>query len=223
MLLRNATDRADIEIMTGSAAWAATKRTFDLALATAALVAFAPVLGVVALLIKCDSRGPVLFRQRRLGRGRVPFTLLKLRTMSDGASPEPHRQLIEELAGRPREGRSHELKKLTGDPRVTRVGAVLRRWSVDELPQLVNVVAGDMSVVGPRPALDYELRFYDEAHLERFAVRPGLTGLWQVSGRAELGFSEMLDLDVEYARRAGPITDLRVLARTPAALVRKTA
>ena len=223
MRLRSTPGRADSEIVNGRAAWAASKRMFDLALALAALLVLAPVLAVLALLIKCDSRGPVLFRQRRLGRHRVPFTLLKLRTMSDGASAEPHRQLIEELASRPPEGRSPELKKLTGDPRVTRMGAVLRRWSVDELPQLVNVVAGDMSVVGPRPALDYELRFYDDVHMERFAVRPGLTGLWQVSGRAQLGFREMLSLDVEYVRRAGPITDLRVLARTPAALVRKTA
>ncbi len=211
------------KFMTGRAAWAATKRMFDLAVALVALTALSPVLAVLAVLIKSDSHGSVLFRQRRLGRHRVPFTVLKLRTMSDGASAEPHRQLIEELASRPTEGRTRELKKLTGDARVTRVGAVLRRWSLDELPQLLNVVAGDMSLVGPRPALEYELDFYDDVHLERFAVRPGLTGLWQVSGRAELGFREMLNLDVEYARRAGPITDLRVLARTPAALVRKTA
>ena len=222
-MLRAAAVSADIESVTGRAAWAATKRTFDLLVALLALTALSPLLAVLAVLIKCDSRGPVLFRQRRLGRHRVPFTVLKLRTMSDGASAEPHRQLIEQLASRPFEGRTRELKKITGDARVTPVGAMLRRWSLDELPQLVNVVRGDMSLVGPRPALEYELDFYDDVHLERFVVRPGLTGLWQVSGRAELGFREMLSLDVEYARRAGPMTDLRVLARTPAALVRKTA
>jgi lipopolysaccharide/colanic/teichoic acid biosynthesis glycosyltransferase len=204
-------------------AWDAAKRSLDVAAALAALVALSPVLAALAAVIKYDSPGPVLFRQRRLGRDRVPFTLLKLRTMSVDASPELHQRLIAELAARPVDGRTRELKKLTDDPRVTRVGAVLRRWSLDELPQLVNVLVGDMSLVGPRPALEYELDFYDAAHFERFDVRPGLTGLWQVSGRAELGFREMLGLDVEYVRRRGPATDLSVLARTPTALVHKTA
>jgi lipopolysaccharide/colanic/teichoic acid biosynthesis glycosyltransferase len=222
-MFTDAAGRADSGYMAERLAWAATKRTLDIVVALLALIALAPVLAALGALIKLDTPGPVLFRQRRLGRDRTPFTMLKLRTMVEGASPEAHLRLIEELASRQPGPRTPELKKLTDDARVTRVGAVLRRWSLDELPQLVNVLAGDMSLVGPRPALDYELAFYEAADFARFGVRPGLSGLWQVSGRAQLGFREMLSLDAEYARNAGPLTDLRVLARTPAALVRKTA
>jgi lipopolysaccharide/colanic/teichoic acid biosynthesis glycosyltransferase len=115
------------------------------------------------------------------------------------------------------------MKKLQADPRVTSVGRYLRRLSIDEIPQLLNVLAEHMSLVGPRPALDYELEFYGPTHFERFAVRPGLTGLWQGSGRSRLGFKEMLDLDVEYVRHATLLTDLRILARTPRAAIGSTA
>jgi lipopolysaccharide/colanic/teichoic acid biosynthesis glycosyltransferase len=111
------------------------------------------------------------------------------------------------------------LKKLTADPRVTRVGRFLRRTSLDELPQLVNVLVGNMSLVGPRPALEYELQHYQERHYERFAVKPGMTGLWQVSGRNLIGFTEMLDLDAEYARSSNLLTDLKILVKTPWAAI----
>jgi exopolysaccharide production protein ExoY len=137
-----------------------------------------------------------------------------------GVSPDLHRHFIARLA---ETGGDCGLKKLVEDPRVTRVGRFLRRTSVDELPQLLNVVAGHMSLVGPRPAIAYELEHYYPAHFDRFAVRPGLTGLWQVSGRNALGFSEMLDLDSEYTRSVGPVADLRILARTPAALLSRRA
>jgi lipopolysaccharide/colanic/teichoic acid biosynthesis glycosyltransferase len=191
----------------------------DIAIAGAALVALFPVLVVVAVLVRRDSPGPVLFRQVRYGRGVEPFTVLKFRTMTDGASSAVHRAFIERLARRD-SSYAAGLQKLTADPRVTRVGRLLRATSVDELPQLFNVLMGQMAIVGPRPALDYELQHYAPEHFRRFDVKPGLTGLWQVSGRSRLGFREMLDLDVEYVRRSGLRTDLSILVRTPGALVR---
>jgi lipopolysaccharide/colanic/teichoic acid biosynthesis glycosyltransferase len=185
------------------------------------LVLLSPLLLALALAIVIDSRGPVLFRQARLGRGLTPFTLLKFRTMEVGSSPEVHRQYIAKLAAG--EVDEESLKKLTGDPRVTRVGHFLRRTSLDELVQLVNVLRGDMSLVGPRPALAYELPHYEEPHFERFAVRPGITGLWQVSGRNMLGFTEMLDLDAEYVRSHSLLLDLKILAQTPFAMAKGAA
>jgi len=201
------------------------RRALDVLLAGAGLVAGAPVLAVAAAAIKLEGPGPVLFRQERLGQGMRPFTLLKLRTMTPDAPSEAHEAFIAHLAAaRPREALGpNRLQKLTEDPRVTPVGRWLRRLSIDELPQLVNVLAGEMALVGPRPALPYELAHYDPHHYERFAVPPGLTGLWQVSGRSRLGFREMLDLDVRYVRARSLALDLRILVKTPAALVGRTA
>jgi lipopolysaccharide/colanic/teichoic acid biosynthesis glycosyltransferase len=150
------------------------------------------------------------------------FQVMKFRTMSQDASPELHRQYIAQLMTAENED-DDGLKKLTNDPRVTRVGAFLRKTSLDELPQLLNVVAGQMSLVGPRPALGYELDHYDAVHFDRFQVRPGLTGLWQVSGRSELGFRQMLDLDAQYARESSPVQDLQILLKTPITLLRRHA
>jgi lipopolysaccharide/colanic/teichoic acid biosynthesis glycosyltransferase len=205
-----------------SGVWAGGKRTLDLVLALVLLVVMLPVLLLVALAVKIDSRGPVFFRQDRYGRGMKEFAVMKFRTMRHGASEELHKEYIRQLMTAEADEETG-LKKLTKDPRVTRVGAFLRKTSLDELPQLFNVVAGQMSLVGPRPALAYELEHYEPTHFERFAVRPGLTGLWQVSGRSELGFREMLDLDAAYARDAGPKMDLQILARTPITLVRRSA
>lgn len=199
------------------------QRLVDVVLASSALVATAPALAVAAAAIKLEDGGSVLFRQRRCGRDQEPFTVLKLRTMAPQASSARHEAYIAELAAVPGRADEDRLHKLTGDPRVTRVGRWLRRLSLDEVPQFLNVIAGDMSVVGPRPALDYELQHYARHHFERFAVRPGLTGLWQVSGRNRLGFIEMLELDVEYARRRSTWLDLRILLRTPAAIGRNNA
>jgi lipopolysaccharide/colanic/teichoic acid biosynthesis glycosyltransferase len=199
--------------------WAEAKRVIDVALALVALIVLAPIMLVVALAVRLDTPGPLLFRQERCGRGRRPFTVLKFRTMHDGVSPEAHRRYIERLARGEAEAEPG-LKKLVGDPRVTRVGAFLRRTSLDELPQLFNVVTGDMSIVGPRPALEYELEHYRPEHFARFDVRPGLTGLWQVSGRNRIGFLGMLDLDAEYSRTSSPRLDAKILLRTPLAVVR---
>ena len=189
----------------------------DAVLAALLLVLFSPLFALIALAIKMDTRGPVLFKQARLGRRLEEFTVLKFRTMKFDSSPELHREYIAKLAAGKAD--EDELKKLTSDPRVTRTGGLLRRTSLDELPQLVNVLRGDMALVGPRPALEYELEHYQDRHFERFAVKPGMTGLWQVSGRNRVGFTEMLDLDVDYARTSNLLLDLRILAKTPVAAI----
>ena len=199
----------------------AAKRTIDLLGSALGLVLLSPVLLVLAVAIVVDTGRPVFFRQIRLGRGLREFRVLKFRTMKLGSTSEMHRAYIKKLAT----GQADDegLKKLTTDPRVTRVGGFLRKTSLDELPQLVNVLLGQMSLVGPRPALEYELQYYSDDHYARFAVKPGMTGLWQVSGRNELGFAEMLDLDAEYARASNLGTDVKILVKTPAAAISKAA
>lgn len=200
-----------------SVRWPLAKRGLDIVIALVMLLVLLPVVLVIAALIKIDSRGPVLFRQMRCGRGAERFVVLKFRTMVAGASPVAHQQYIAALAAdeAPATG---GLRKLNADARVTRFGALLRKSSLDELPQLLNVLIGQMSIVGPRPAIEYELEHYrPEDHL-RFAVRPGLTGLWQVSGRSNLGFRDMLALDAEYARTTSPGLDARILIKTPIAV-----
>lgn len=199
------------------------RRALDVLIATLVLLCLAPALLVVAALIKLDTPGPVFFRQRRLGKDMRPFTLLKYRTMGTDATPEAHRRYIAEPIRHESGSGGSPLKKLTDDPRVTRVGRTLRRLSIDEVPQLLNVVAGQMALVGPRPAIDYELEHYEPVHFDRFNVRPGLTGLWQVSGRSALSFNDMLYLDAQYAVRPTFATDLRILARTPGAAIRNAA
>lgn len=204
----------------GRARLPALKRATDVLLAIVMLVCLAPLCALVALAIRLDSQGPILFRQRRVGRGGQDFTMLKFRSMLADASAAAHHRYITELASGVVDASREELRKLTEDPRVTRVGAIIRKTSLDELPQLFNVLAGQMSIVGPRPAVAYELELYRAEHFERFDVRPGITGLWQVSGRNRLGFHEMLDLDLEYVRRQGLARDLWLILRTPLAVLR---
>jgi lipopolysaccharide/colanic/teichoic acid biosynthesis glycosyltransferase len=190
------------------------KRAFDLALASLVLLLAVLPLLVAAIAIKLDSRGPVLFRQERVGLGGRRFTLLKLRTMVvDGDDSEQRRFMSAVVAGeaRPDEG----LFKLARDLRVTRVGRTLRRFSLDELPQLVNVLRGEMSLVGPRPPLPFEVELYDDLARRRLDALPGMTGLWQVSGRARLPFQEQVVLDLAYLERASVAEDVRILLRTP--------
>lgn len=184
------------------------------------LICLAPLFAIVALGIRLDSPGQVLFRQRRVGRGGQQFTMLKFRSMSAEATSEAHHLYVTQLAKGAVDMVSGDLRKLTDDPRVTRVGAIIRKASIDEWPQLLNVLAGQMSIVGPRPAVEYELELYRPEHFERLTVRPGITGLWQVSGRNRLGFNEMLDLDVEYVRRHGFVFDFAIMLRTPLAVLR---
>lgn len=203
--------------------WLVVKRAVDIAASLVLMALLSPLWLLIALAVRIDSSGPVLFRQVRLGRGGAGFVMLKFRSMTTDASSDVHSAYIELLASADAPVETG-LRKLTRDARVTRVGRVLRGTSLDETPQLLNVLVGHMSLVGPRPALDYELAHYSPRHFLRFDVRPGLTGLWQVSGRARLGFVEMLDLDVEYVERFGPAQDARILVKTPrAVLTRETA
>ena len=191
---------------------AAAKRSFDIAMTATALVVLAPVLGVVALVVRLTSRGPVLFRQVRVGyRGR-PFTLLKFRTMVSGAEEMLDDLLAQNEATGP-------LFKMADDPRITRIGAFLRRWSLDELPQLWNVLVGHMSIVGPRPPLPREVAQYEDWMMARLEVRPGLTGLWQVSGRSDLPFEDYVRLDLFYIENWSLAYDLFIIAKTVPTLV----
>jgi lipopolysaccharide/colanic/teichoic acid biosynthesis glycosyltransferase len=202
-----------------------TKRALDVVLSAAALVVLAPCLALVALAVRLTSPGPVLFRQERLGLEGRPFTLLKFRTMRVDAGDAVHRAYVTQLLTQetPPTGGAGGLYKLQDDPRVTPVGRWLRRTSLDELPQLVNVLRGEMSVVGPRPALAWEAALYRDVDHQRFQVLPGITGLWQVSGRSRLSMRQALELDVEYVRRCSLRLDLWILARTVPTVLRPEA
>jgi len=199
------------------------KRALDCIVAFAMLVVLAPVMLLIALAIRLDSPGPVLFRQRRLGRDMHPFTVLKFRTMRPDTDAEAHRRYIESIATHQASPNGNGLYKLDRSDAVTRVGRFLRKTSLDELPQLFNVLAGEMSVVGPRPCLDYETKEFAEHHFERFLMLPGLTGLWQVTARAKSTFAEALDMDVEYVRGWSLGLDLHLLLKTPFSLIRMRA
>jgi lipopolysaccharide/colanic/teichoic acid biosynthesis glycosyltransferase len=176
-------------------------RAADVAIAGTALVLTSPLLALAALGIKLEDRGPVLYRQTRVGKDGVDFELLKLRTMVVGAEHQGAGFAVDE-----------------GDSRITRAGALLRKLSLDELPQLWNVLRGDMSVIGPRPTLRYQVERYDERQRRRLDVRPGITGWAQIHGRARLPWAERIELDVWYVEHRSPLVDLKILARTPLAL-----
>jgi lipopolysaccharide/colanic/teichoic acid biosynthesis glycosyltransferase len=192
------------------------KRLLDLAVATACLALLAPLLVLVAALIRLTTPGPALFRQTRLGKDRRPFVLYKFRTMYTGSSDEVHRDYVRKLLtqDQPPDGGRHGVFKLERDERITPIGRLIRRTSIDELPQLLNVVRGNMSLVGPRPALAWEAKMFDVAYSGRFVVPPGLTGLWQVSGRNRLTMKQGLELDLEYVRRQSLALDLWILLKT---------
>lgn len=201
------------------------KRAVDVALAGLLLPLLLPVMLLAAVLIKIDSPGPVLFVQRRIGvrrriqRGRLiwelyTFSFYKFRSMVTDADPTPHQMYFESFRRGKVGSDSTKPFKLTRDARLTRVGAILRRSSFDELPQLINVLKGEMSLVGPRPAIPYEVALYDEAHYERFRAMPGITGWWQATARSRVGFEEMIRMDIDYARRADLWLDLKILLLT---------
>jgi lipopolysaccharide/colanic/teichoic acid biosynthesis glycosyltransferase len=192
----------------------------DIVVGGALLVLLLPVFVVIALAIRLDSEGPVFFRQRRCGLGFEEFTMNKFRTMRCGAVAEPHRDFVLGLIRGELDHGGHGLYKLSVDERVTRVGRVVRRLSLDELPQLLNVLRGEMTLVGPRPPIPYEVANYPPEWLGRLAVKPGLTGLWQVSGRNELNYDEMVQLDLEYVERRSLWLNLQILARTLWVVVR---
>ncbi len=202
----------------------ATKRACDILLAGLALFVLSPAWLLVALLIKLDSRGPIFYRQERVGMDGRLFLFYKFRTMRAGSDDRAHREFQRKyIAGRPDTnlGASERpVYKMRDDPRITRVGRVLRRLSLDELPQLWNVLRGDMSVVGPRPPIPYEVEAYDLWHRQRLDMKPGLTGLWQVSGRNSLSFEEMVKLDLFYIENWSPLLDLKIILKTLPVMLR---
>jgi len=198
---------------------ATSKRLLDLLVASIALVLLSPVILVSAVLIKLTSAGPVFFRQTRIGQGEKPFAMLKLRTMYVGLDDSGHREFNRrELLGEADPGTSDGVFKMEHDPRITGIGRFLRRFSIDELPQLLNVLKGDMSLVGPRPSLPWEVELYSPDQRHRHQCLPGITGLWQVSGRNFLSMREMLNLDIAYVERQSLLLDLWILLRTPYAV-----
>jgi lipopolysaccharide/colanic/teichoic acid biosynthesis glycosyltransferase len=201
------------------------KRTLDIVVSLVLIVATAPLLLVLWLLVRRGSPGPGLFHQERLGHRMCVFPMLKLRTMYHGSSDRVHREYVASLASGDQAAANgpRGLYKMEADPRITPLGAWLRRTSLDELPQLFNVLKGEMSLVGPRPALPWEADLWPTAHpvySSRFEVRPGITGLWQVSGRAKLTADDTIQLDAEYVRRRSTMLDLAILARTLPSLLR---
>jgi exopolysaccharide biosynthesis polyprenyl glycosylphosphotransferase len=192
----------------------AAKRLVDVAGALAGLVLTAPLFVVVPLLIRLETPGPAFFRQRRLGEGMQTFTMLKFRTMRDGVDDAAHRDYIARTMDAHAAPETNGLFKLQRAGDITRLGAFLRRTSLDELPQLVNILRGDMSLVGPRPCLAWETKHFAPHHFERFLVPAGLTGLWQVTARAHATFGEALDMDVAYARGWSPGLDFVLVLRT---------
>jgi lipopolysaccharide/colanic/teichoic acid biosynthesis glycosyltransferase len=203
------------------------KRVIDIAGGSLILLLLSPILLVIALAIKLTSKGPVLFKQQRIGQYGRPFTFLKFRSMQVNNDHNVHREYVTKLiAG---EAIKHTIEdskasdgvyKLTKDPRITPFGFLLRRSSMDELPQLLNVLSGDMSLVGPRPAIPYEVAAYQTWHRRRvLEVKPGITGLWQVNGRSRLTFDEMVRLDLRYAKTWSPLLDLKIMLQTPRAVV----
>lgn len=193
----------------------ALKRIIDLTGAAAALVLLAPLLAVIAVRVRLDSPGPVLFRQIRLGRDMREFTLLKFRTMKVATDPTAHRAYIRTTMSSAAEAEGSGVYKLERSDSVTGYGQWLRRTSLDELPQLINIMRGDMSLVGPRPCIPYELENFQAHHFERFLMPQGLTGLWQVTARANATYGESLDMDVAYVRGWSLGLDLQLLLRTP--------
>jgi exopolysaccharide biosynthesis polyprenyl glycosylphosphotransferase len=191
------------------------KRCLDVAAASILLFAVAPLMLFIALLVRRDSKGPVFFRQTRLGMDKREFMLLKFRTMRVGTDEQAHKEFVQGVFDRNALPTEQALYKLDRSGDVTRVGRFLRRTSLDELPQLLNVIRGEMSLVGPRPCLPYEVDLFLPHHHERFLMPAGLTGLWQVEARAHVSFSEALDLDVAYVRGWSFGLDLRLLVETP--------
>ena len=196
------------------------KRTVDVVGSSALLILAAPLFGLIAVAIKLDSDGPVFFRQTRLGKAQRPFAVFKFRTMRVGSDTGVHRAYIRKTMNADLGANGNGLYKLERPDAVTRVGRVLRKTSLDELPQLINVLRGDMSLVGPRPCIPYETEFFKPHQFDRFLVPAGITGLWQVTARAYATFGEALDMDVAYARGWSLGLDLRLLCRTPFAVVR---
>jgi lipopolysaccharide/colanic/teichoic acid biosynthesis glycosyltransferase len=199
----------------------AAKRSMDVLGSLLGIVLLSPLFAVIAAAIRLSSRGPVLFKQKRVGQYGVPFTFLKFRSMHFQAESEIHESFVTRfIRGQAASGSGSAPFKLSNDPRVTPLGRILRKTSLDELPQLFNVLTGHMSLVGPRPPLSYELKSYDWWHRRRLLeAKPGITGLWQVNGRSKTRFDDMVRLDLQYAVARSVWLDLKILAKTPWAVL----
>src|SRR5277367_6337756 len=200
------------------------KRVMDVVGSAAALVVFSPFFAAIALAIKISSKGPVLFRQERLGQYGKSFTVLKFRSMRTDCDPKIHQEYVNQFISGKADGNTADgakpVFKIQKDPRVSTIGRFIRKTSLDELPQFWNVLRGDMSLVGPRPPIAYEFRAYDVWHRRRvLEIKPGITGLWQVEGRSRTRFDDMVRLDLQYARAWSLWLDVKILARTPGAVV----
>jgi lipopolysaccharide/colanic/teichoic acid biosynthesis glycosyltransferase len=201
-----------------------TKRIIDVIGSACALILLSPIFLVLAILIKLTSSGPVFFRQERVGQFGVPFIFLKFRSMRVSTDPSIHRDYVLKFIG----GRGElntcnrtdkSVYKITNDPRITRIGHLMRRTSLDEIPQFWNVLVGEMSLVGPRPPISYEIEAYDVWHRRRlFEVKPGITGPWQVRGRSRTTFNEMVRLDLQYSQKWSPWSDIKIVCQTPRAV-----
>ena len=203
----------------------AIKRMIDVVGSGAALLVLSPVFVAIAVGIKLTSEGPILFKQPRLGRYGARFTFLKFRSMRVQSDAKIHREFVRKLISakesNPQPDKPGEVYKIKDDPRVTRIGKFIRKTSLDELPQFLNVLKGEMSLVGPRPPIPYEIESYDIWHRRRFLeTKPGITGLWQVEGRSRVTFDEMVRLDIKYARMWSPWLDIKILLKTPKAVLR---
>lgn len=232
-----------VEVRDRRRTYFAIKRTIDVVVAASALLVLSPIMLLIAALIKLDSPGPVIFTQKRVGLRRRDgaededsgdgagwqigtFDFYKFRTMKRDASPDMHRAYVEAFIRNDREamaavqGADTEVRKILKDPRVTRLGAFLRKTSLDELPQFWSVLKGDMSLVGPRPALPYEVDVYQPWHHKRLAALPGITGPWQVSARSSVDFDDMVRMDIDYIEHQSLWLDLKILLQTPFAVLR---
>jgi exopolysaccharide biosynthesis polyprenyl glycosylphosphotransferase len=201
---------------------AACKRALDIVVSLALLATLSPVFLVIAALVKMKSPGPVFFKQKRIGEKGQPFLMLKFRSMYVNADSAIHQQYVNWFITASDQEKKAQggVFKLTNDPRITPIGRFLRKTSLDELPQFWNVLRGDMSLVGPRPPLEYEVQKYAPWHCRRvLEAKPGITGLWQVTGRSSTTFDEMVRLDLRYARKASIWTDIKILLATPRAVI----
>jgi len=195
------------------------KRALDIGVATLALLLLSPIMVIAACLVLSTSRGPILFRQTRVGRGERPFTILKFRTMFQSADSANREAFRRQLTGESSPESERQLFRPANDSRVTPVGRILRQFSIDELPQLFNVLKGEMSLVGPRPHVPWEAALFTREQRRRHAVPPGMTGLWQVNGRSRRSALDMLNFDVRYVEECSLRLDLMVLLRTPRAVL----
>jgi lipopolysaccharide/colanic/teichoic acid biosynthesis glycosyltransferase len=193
------------------------KRVLDIAFSLLIFIPLSIVIAVFAILIRIDSKGPIFFRQKRVGKNGVQFDMFKLRSMYVDCDESFHRESIKQYingAALNNNVNSDNIYKLVGDPRITRIGRFIRKFSIDELPQFINVFRGEMTLVGPRPPVPYEVEEYDAHHWIRLSGKPGLTGTWQIYGRSRVPFQEMVEMDIEYLSEQSILRDLKLIALT---------